>query len=332
MRSVHFPKLEEYAIEPVLIKEPSSYGNFTTTSTDPVSPSQAGESHQNVDHLVKSRKTAYFQRTSKPERSDKTDTYDGDPQTEPSVSTERADLEQPKNVDRYKRVRRQTAIERDESHATDDGVPKLPALYPGRASLVSNSLLGHQNLRHRGVPQWRVVKEALGETSTRANSIKFLQKRSPGAQVDTLRDQRQQADIFHKHVNLGDDLPGDEGESYISTASALRNAYKFRKGDHNYRVQSNFIDGSLWDYEVSDVPSKRIGGESTPLFSFHDVVAKSREGAFSLDRSNGLHLFGSRRSLWRVPLRKVLQKKDVSPSNTRSVCCKLYRTKCFDIM
>ena len=334
MNSVHFPKLDEYAIEPVLIKEPSSYGYFGTPSSGNNSSSQAGERHEKIDHFSKSRRSAYFKRTSN--LKDSNEIVSGIVyQEKTSKVKENVDLD-----DSNKIVRRQTAVERaEDNRSVDVNVPFLPSLSPGRTSLVSDNFLGNGHLRY-GSSKRHGIRDS-DEQSAKKSSHKVFQKQTATNlhQANILSD-RGQLESPQYHTSSDYEFYADDEEYFPSTSDALKKAYKLRKGTEA-RIQSRFIDGSLWDYEVPSVGKERGDRGSLQMPSIytntnlttHNVlrdVVQSGERSFSLHKiddetddtgakrrfrsklQNGYNFIGPRQSLWRVPLRKIMQRKDVS--------------------
>ncbi|RUS72563.1 hypothetical protein EGW08_019682 [Elysia chlorotica] len=321
MNSVHFPKLDEYAIQPVLIKEPSSYGYFGTSSSGNNASSLGGDKPGRLDQLGRSRGSAYFQRTSNLKELNDTG-YDKVHQEKPSTTKENVDLEPSTHPDRHKTARRQTAIENEGHHSTGDNVPTLPSLAPGREFLVSDSSPRKGKLLH-GVPQQHGARGPEDKSVKRALHIGShappTLNRQEEQNLSGLRDLRE----LHDHTEAGS-LDGEEAPP--STTDQLRKAYKFRKGDPN-RVQSKFVDGFLWDYEVPVASVERSVRRSSHLpgihpstnLTSHDVYRDRLDdqaddaGAKRRLRSklqNGYNFLAPRQSLWRVPVRKVLQHKD----------------------
>ncbi|GFR98316.1 cAMP-dependent protein kinase regulatory subunit [Elysia marginata] len=331
MNSVHFPKLEEYAIEPVLIKEPSSYGNFGSSSHGRQSSSRGESRYNKIDQLGKGTASAYFQRPARAKSP-----YETGPeaasQKKPLEIDDHVDTDLSKNHNRNRRLLRQKAFEGENSCTVDDNVPSLPPLTPGRTLLVSNNL--NENSHAHDGSHRRLSREADGSKAEK-NSPKTFH-RIPAANAFEVHNSSDQSQL-EKSVSVS---PDEEGEEiYASTAHALRKAYKFRKGSN--RVQSQFIDGSLWDHEVSgasreknkrdslNMPTLSLRGSlTTRNYSSAQDVTKTKEVDLLVNKAgdhghdsevehrfksrlqNGINYPGHRRNLWRIHLRKLFPKKD----------------------
>ncbi|GFN75392.1 CAMP-dependent protein kinase regulatory subunit [Plakobranchus ocellatus] len=315
MHSVHFPKLEEYAIEPVLIKEPSSYGSFVPSSEHIQAPK---EGNQGDDSSSSSKRRARLQRTKTLKEPDITDSTEINYRNRVNAKWQKNFSSSFDHFDKpsvfagednggtagplgksysYEIRKRKKRLDRkniytdkdqlfDVSKKSEDESPSFPRLFAGPKTLVSGQT---QNALTRGRRTEFSHSGALGnKTTTTKNPFR---KSSFGDKIDNTT-QQESADVY---TNLDKLSHFTKEEAFPNTVEEeLRQVYKGRKVDkqtlkrdsldNSTSLKNDDLSQHLPPIESSEVSKKSMATSKT--LSFQEAVARAREKSFNQNRGS----------------------------------------------